>query len=122
MKIYFLGGSFDPPHKGHLKIAKSCLKYCDKFLFIPSKRTPHKDNIPYFSNKDRVNMLELLVQDKSNIDIDLFELKSKNNISYSINTVKYLNKKYQKSDIYMVLGSDLIDNLDSWKDWSKMVS
>ena len=55
MKIFFLGGSFDPPHIGHLEIAKSCLKYCNKFLFIPSKQVPHKKESPYFSSKDRVS-------------------------------------------------------------------
>lgn len=120
MKIYFLGGSFDPPHIGHLEIAKSCLRYCDKFIFIPSKQTPHKKNPTYFSNKDRVEMLKLLVGTEKNIEIDLFELKSENEISYSIETIRYLSEKYPKSDICMVLGSDLISNLSSWRNWNEI--
>ena len=58
MKIYFLGGTFDPPHLGHLNIAKACLKHCHKFIFIPSKQNPYKDK-PYFSSEDRLNMLKI---------------------------------------------------------------
>ena len=47
MKICFLGGTFDPPHMGHLKIALECLKQCQKFIFIPSKQSPHKKNPPF---------------------------------------------------------------------------
>ena len=48
MNICFLGGSFDPPHLGHLAIAKECLKKFDKFIFLPSKQSPHKSNSPFF--------------------------------------------------------------------------
>ena len=120
MKIYFLGGSFDPPHIGHLEVAKSCLKYCDKFIFIPSKQTPHKKNPTYFSKKDRAEMLRLLVGAEKNIEIDLFELTSENEISYSIDTIRHLSKKYPKSNICMVLGSDLISNLSSWRNWTEI--
>ncbi len=120
MKIYFLGGSFDPPHIGHLEIAKKCLRYCDKFIFIPSKQAPHKQDRPYFSSKDRIEMLKLLIRKEKNIEIDSFELKSEKEISYSIDTIRYLNKKYPNSKIYMVLGSDLIKNLISWKNWDEI--
>ena len=65
-------------------------------------------------------MLELLIKEEKRIEIDLFELRSESEISYSIETIKYLNKKYQESDIYMVLGSDLISNLNSWKNWGEI--
>ena len=60
MKIYFLGGTFDPPHLGHLGVSKICLKHCDKFVFMPSKQNPFKDD-SYFSCLDRVKMLEIMV-------------------------------------------------------------
>ena len=65
-------------------------------------------------------MLELLIAGYKDIKIDSFELKSKNNNNYSIETIEYLNKKYQNADIYMVIGSDLIGDLCNWKDWSKI--
>ena len=82
MKIFFLGGSFDPPHIAHLKIAKSCLKYCDKFLFIPSKKVPHKQENPYFSSKDRVRMLDndmIRLDQKINTIIEIHEQQKRKN-------------------------------------------
>ena len=76
MKICFLGGAFDPPHVGHLKIALECLKQCDKFIFIPSKQSPHKINRPYFSSSHRLAMLNMLASNYDNITVDPFEINS----------------------------------------------
>ena len=118
MKIFFLGGTFDPPHKGHLQIAKKCLKYCDKFILIPAKQAPHKVRKPYFSNRQRLDMLSLLIDDYENIEIDSFELSSEDHISYSVSTIKYLTNKYHNAEISMVIGADLINELSDWKDWA----
>jgi len=48
MKIFFLGGTFDPPHLGHLGVSEVCLRHCDKFIFIPAKQNPCKED-SYFS-------------------------------------------------------------------------
>ena len=121
MKIFFLGGTFDPPHLGHLGILKVCLKYCDKFIFIPSKKNPFKDN-SYFSCSDRVCMLDIMVSKIPGIEIDLFEANSKSDANYSIDTIKYLKQKYLNDSIYMVLGQDNISSVHNWKDWSKIKS
>ena len=120
MKICFLGGSFDPPHLGHLEIAKGCLKQFQKFIFIPSNHSPNKQKPPYFSSKHRLKMLEILIQDYKDIQIDRFEIDSKNKISYTIDTIKYLRNKYKNIPLYMVIGSDLINDIESWKEWSQI--
>jgi len=120
MKICFLGGTFDPPHIGHLKIALECLKQCDKFIFIPSKQSPHKISQPYFSSHHRLAMLNMLASNYDNIAVDPFEINSIDEISYTINTVRYLTEKYNNEDICMVVGSDLISNIESWKKWNEI--
>ena len=120
MKICFLGGTFDPPHIGHLRIALECLKQCQKFIFFPSKQSPHKPNLPYFSHNHRLNMLNMLVSNYDNIQVDSFEINSDNEISYTIDTIRYLMRKYKKASLYMVVGSDLIDSIDSWKEWPEI--
>ena len=120
MKIFFLGGTFDPPHLGHLAIAKKCLKHCDHFIFIPSKQNPIKKN-PYFACSDRVDMLNLMISDmKASISIDLFEIESNVKVNYSIDTIKYLIEKYNPSRLCMVIGQDLLENIKNWKDWDKV--
>ena len=58
MKVFFFGGSFDPPHKAHKLIYKYCLDLCDKFIFIPANQSPIK-NKPSSIGSDRFKMLEL---------------------------------------------------------------
>ena len=119
MKIFFLGGTFDPPHLGHLAISKICLKHCNKFIFIPSKQNPYKDN-PYFSSSDRVEMLKIMVSKIKNIEVDLFEINSENKVNYSIDTIKYLTEKYKDDSISMVLGEDILNTLKKWKQWNQI--
>ena len=63
MKIFFLGGTFDPPHLGHISIAKRCLEHkdCDQFVFVPCKQNPLKEK-PFFSAFNRAFMLETMYQ------------------------------------------------------------
>ena len=61
MKVYFLGGTFDPPHIAHLNIDLESLKQCQKFIFIPSKQSPHKEEKPYFEAAHRLEMLKILI-------------------------------------------------------------
>tara|TARA_Y100001968_G_C19256927_1_gene667282 strand:+ start:304 stop:894 length:591 start_codon:yes stop_codon:yes gene_type:complete len=116
MKICFLGGTFDPPHMGHLKIALECLKQCQKFIFIPSKQSPHKKNPPSFDCSHRLKMLDMLASSYKNIEIDSFEIDSAKQISYTIDTIRYLVEKYKGASIYMVVGSDLINDIKLWKE------
>ena len=65
MKIAMLGGTFDPPHLGHLILADTVMTNCnyDKVLFIPAKTPPHKNISGKVSDTDRLNMLKLSVED-----------------------------------------------------------
>lgn len=122
MNVFFFGGTFDPPHKGHKLIYKYCLKICDKFIFIPTLQSPDKK--PPFVNHDlRINMLELLIDqnDKNKVLIDRFEINSQKIPSYTIDTINYLKNKFNKAKIHMVIGSDQYNNLKNWKDYNKII-
>ena len=59
MKLILFGGSFDPPHCGHLKIIENCIEECDKLILMPSAYSPLKKNPPFAESKHRIIMLEL---------------------------------------------------------------
>ena len=123
MKIYFFGGSFDPPHKAHKLIYKHCLDLCDKFIFFPTGKSPQKSQF-YSKDRDRIKMLNLLIdnEDKNKVTIDTYEIESPFKPNYTIDTIMYLKNKFKKSDIYMVIGNDQYNNLDNWKDYSKIIN
>ena len=122
MNIFFFGGTFDPPHKGHKLIYKHCMKICDKFIFVPTLQSPDK-KAP-ITNKDiRINMLELLIdkEDKKKVLIDNFEINSKSIPNYTIDTINYLQNKFEKAIIHMVIGGDQYNNLKNWKDYKNII-
>ena len=128
MKIFFFGGSFDPPHKGHKSIAEFCIKnnLCDKFLFIPTKKNPLKSN-PFFSVKDRLYMLQIITNSINEgkigkVEVDTYEIKSSKKESFTIDTVNYLLNKYKNDEIFMVVGKDILKNLEKWKKWDEIQS
>ena len=114
MKLYFLGGSFDPPHLGHLKIAEFCLKQGDLFLFIPTNKSPFKLNQNITSAKHRLKMLNLLTAQMNNIKIDPFEINN-DGISYTYKTIEYLLAKYNSCELIMAIGQDHLNTLSNWK-------
>lgn len=116
MKIYFLGGSFDPPHLGHLRIAEYFSKKCDLFLFIPAKKSPFKRYNPIASSLQRLHMLALLTEKVKKSKIETFELDG-TSPSYTYLTIKYIKKKYSSNDLNMIIGKDNLNGLNKWKNF-----
>ena len=115
MKICLFGGSFNPIHKGHLKIARMAIKKLnlDQLIFIPCQRNPFKKDMNYANGKDRWKMIEMVLEDK--MSISSFEIDRKGN-SYTIDTVKYFKNKYPNDELYLLIGSDNLTKLSKWKD------
>ena len=122
MKIAILGGTFDPPHLGHLILADTVIRELnyDKVLFIPSKIPPHKNISGEVSNEDRLNMLKLSIEDDKRFSFDDYELKSEG-ISYTIKTLNYLYENYDiDGKIVLIIGADLIKDFHKWKEPEKI--
>lgn len=119
MKVFFFGGTFDPPHKGHENIVNHVLPLCDKLIIFPSKLSPGKKTAPKACINHRINMLKLLFDNKK-IIIDDFDLKQSDK-SYTYLTVSYLKKKYNKSSLTMIIGKDQLINFHKWKNY-KLIS
>ena len=115
-KIILFGGTFDPVHIGHVKVARSALKQigADKLIFIPANRSPHKKNSPRATPKQRYEMIELAVRKYDNIEISDCEFK-RQGPSYSFDTVMYFLEKYDRNcDLYLLVGADAIKDLCKW--------
>ena len=121
MNIYFFGGSFDPPHRGHFSIIQSCIESTQKLILIPANQSPLKENVPQVSSYHRVQMLKLLIKDlDSPIIIDNWETEGVKS-NYTYDTIKYLQEKYPNSRLSMVIGGDQIENFNKWKNYKEIM-
>jgi nicotinate-nucleotide adenylyltransferase len=117
-KIGIFGGTFNPVHNGHLALAKAALKQLslEKIIFIPTFISPHKDTIELVSPQHRLKMLELAISGTAKFKTSRYEL-DRNQISYSINTVKYLKRLYpQHTQFFFLIGADTLAEIEKWKD------
>jgi len=119
MKIAILGGSFDPPHKGHIAIARYLLKFnnFNQVWLMPCYSHPFVKNLSAPSK--RLAMTKYLEND--NIKVSDFEI-GKKTISYSINALKYLTNKYPKNKFSWVIGEDQVKDFTKWKGWKEIIN
>lgn len=120
-KIACFGGSFNPPHLGHLKIALTLLRQerFDEVWFIPSVSTPLKDE-PLVAFDHRVRMVEALIAPYRKLKICCIEATLPQP-SYTINTVKALQAKYPSHQFSWIIGSDQSDQFTQWKDADELL-
>ncbi len=122
MKIGIFGGTFNPPHYGHLitsEIVREQLQL-DKILFIPTAIPPHKTDRFLLDGKLRLNMLQLAVMENSYFEVSDIEL-ARGGKSYTIDTLKVLAKLYPKSSLYLIIGIDNLIDFHTWKSPNKIL-
>ncbi len=117
--IGIFGGTFDPPHYGHLKISLLSIQKLnlDKVIWVITKKNPLKDKT-FFSLKSRIARCKKILKNKKKIQIVFLEKKIKSR--RIIDTIKYLQKKIRDTDFYLLLGSDNLVNFHKWKSWKKI--
>lgn len=113
--IIIFGGTFDPIHNGHLRIAlDASLKLNADVIFVPSKSPRWKT--PLTPVEHRLKMLKIALKNApAGSSISDFELKSSEQINYSIDTVRYFHKKYPKAKLYFLIGADQVNRFAEWK-------
>jgi len=110
MKVAIFGGSFDPIHKGHIKIIEELSKRFDKVIVLPNYLNPLKHNFSA-PPKKRIEWIKKSINQK-NVEISDYEIKQ-NKPCYTIDTIKHFLKNYDK--ISFVIGADNLSTLKDWK-------
>ena len=122
-KIAFYGGSFDPPHRGHLAIANALLGQfeLDEFVFIPAFHAPHKVRLTPTSAYDRYAMLCLITQSEPKISVSKMEIEMPER-PYSVQTLRRLNAELPDDEIFFVMGADSWMDILTWREWEKVLT
>ncbi|MBK7394688.1 MAG: nicotinate (nicotinamide) nucleotide adenylyltransferase [Chloracidobacterium sp.] len=122
-RIAFYGGSFDPPHRGHLAIADALVDRfgLDAFVFIPAFHAPHKARLKPTSAYDRYTMLCLATQNSANITVSQFEIEMPER-PYSVETLSRILEQMPDDEIYFVIGADSWRDILTWREWEKVMT
>ena len=116
-KLGVLGGTFDPIHMGHLVLAEQAREQfeLDQIIFIPSASPPHKTEQELSLAIHRFEMTKLALEGNRYFSVSDIELKRKG-LSYTIETLRELKGLYKDSEIYFLTGSDVLEEITTWKD------
>lgn len=121
MKIGILGGTFDPPHNGHLAVARAALEQLelDEVLFLPASRNPLKSRKVVTPGKHRLGMLEALVRNEEKMAVSDMEL-TRGGVSYTVDTLGEL-QMVQPAEYWFLMGADSLRGLADWKNPQRLL-
>ncbi|MBQ7134222.1 MAG: nicotinate (nicotinamide) nucleotide adenylyltransferase [Ruminococcus sp.] len=118
MKIAIFGGSFNPIHNAHIKLALRFVDEIslDKVIFVPTFITPLKDNSFVVEPMHRLKMCELALSEYEKFEVSDVEIK-REGLSYTSDTIAYFKEKYYDAEIYFIMGADMFVTLESWHEF-----
>ena len=116
-RVGIFGGTFDPLHNGHLRIAAAVLKQhrLDRIIFVPARVQPHKTAPPRAPGRHSLAMIRLSIRDNPHFSVSDCELR-RPGVSFTIDTIRQLRRRFRgNADLYFIVGSDTVPELPRWR-------
>ena len=123
MRLGIYGGTFDPPHLGHLTALKTAAEQLelDRILIVPTFIPPHKDRAAGMaSSEDRLRMAELCFEDVNGAVIWDGEIR-RGGKSYTIDTVTEIKSEYPEDELVLLMGTDMYLTFEAWRDFERLL-
>lgn len=115
-RIGIFGGSFDPPHLGHLVIAELARRtlHLDFVYLVPAYKPPHKAGKHASTARDRLAMTKLSAQGNAGLRVSDIEIKRRG-LSYTVDTVRAFRRTFPSAKLFLIIGGDSLAQFHSWK-------
>ena len=122
-RLGILGGTFDPPHVGHLWLATLAADALnlDRVLFMPAAQPPHKGGRLITRATDRLLMTRLAIQGDSTFELCPIEME-RTGPSYTIDSVTELKRAYPDAQHFLVMASDSLAQIDTWREPDRLLA
>ena len=124
MKLGVLGGTFDPPHEGHLRLAEVAIDYLglDKLLFMPAGDPWRKAGQEISEAEHRLEMTVLAVDSRPRMEVSSLEL-DRPGASYTVDTLGELLARYgPETELFFVMGQDALLDMPNWREPHRIVA
>ena len=121
-RIGVLGGTFDPPHVGHLGLAAMAADALDldRVLFMPAAQPPHKGERPISRSTDRLLMTRLAILSDPAFELNALEME-RAGPSYTIDSVIELKRLHPDAQLYLLMAADSLAQIDTWREPDRLL-
>jgi nicotinate-nucleotide adenylyltransferase len=118
MKVGLLGGSFNPPHQGHIHLSNLAIKKLrlNQVWWIPTLKNPLKEDVIFEGYVSRVQKCEKLIRNHPKLRLKQFDE------IYTEKLINRLKKRFPKIEFFWVMGADNLENFHKWKNFKKLVN
>ena len=123
MRLAIFGGSFDPPHVGHLLAAGDAADHLalDRVIFVPAATQPLKAGRATASAPDRLAMVRLLVEGDARFEVSDVEV-NRPGLSFTVDTLTHFAGQFPSDERFLLLGKDVLGTFDQWKEPNRVVA
>ena len=117
-----MGGTFDPPHVGHLLAASDACDHLrlDRLVFVPAAQQPLKQHQESTVAEHRVRMVQLMAEGDSRFEVDEIEI-GRQGLSFTVDTLAEYARRHPDSERFFLLGVDAFALLDQWREAARVV-
>ncbi|MBI2400828.1 MAG: nicotinate-nucleotide adenylyltransferase [Deltaproteobacteria bacterium] len=122
MRVAVFGGTFNPVHYGHLRLAEEAREICglDRVVFMPTFITPHKLTESLTPAKVRFELVKAAIEDNPGFSVSDIEIRREGR-SFTVDTVRELLKE-PDIEVFLILGSDSFNDIASWYEYEELLN
>lgn len=122
MRLAIFGGSFDPPHVGHLLAAHDACAHLqlDRLVFVPAGKQPLKPDADGATPAQRLAMVRAMVAGEASLTVSSVEV-DRPGLSFTVDTVRQFSIEYSGAERFLLLGADVLASFAQWREPSEVV-